>query len=103
MIVTAIFQAKQGKEMQLRDQLHAGAQESWKESGVQAYAVHTLSDRPGAFMNIEVYSSEADFKSHLETPHVKSFLGMLDDLLENPLTVYQGSALFSGEDSKSAL
>jgi quinol monooxygenase YgiN len=103
MIVTAIFQAKQGKEMQLREQLHAGAKESWKEPGVLAYAVHTLSDRPGAFMNIEVYSSKADFKSHLETPHVKSFLRMLDDLLEDPLTVYQGTTIFSEEDSKSAL
>jgi hypothetical protein len=32
---------------------------------------------------------------------VKSFLGMLDDLLENPLTVYQGVSIFSGENKKS--
>lgn len=103
MIVSAIFEAKPGKEVELRAQLHAGAVESWKEAGVRAYTVHELIDKPGTFMNIEVYGSESDFKSHLETPHVQSFLGMLDDLLANPLTVYQGAAIFSGEHSKSAL
>jgi quinol monooxygenase YgiN len=54
-------------------------------------------------MNIEVYENEAAFKSHLETAHVKAFLGMLDDLLANPLTVYQGRALFGGENAKSSI
>ena len=96
MIVTAIFEAKAGKADELRKQLHSGASQSWKESGVKSYAVHELIDRPGVFMNIEV-------KSHLETAHVKAFLGMLDDLLANPLTVYQGSALFVGESAKSSI
>lgn len=103
MIVTAIFEAKQGKEAQLRKELHACAEQSWKESGVRAYAVHELIDEPGTFMNIEVYATEADFQSHLETPYVKSFQGILDNLLANPLTVFQGAAIFSGENSKSAL
>ena len=103
MIVTAIFEAKEGKAEELRKQLRNGASESWKEAGVLSYAVHELIDRPGVFMNIEVYRDEAAFKSHLETPHVKSFLGMLDDLLANPLTVYQGRALFSTENPKSAI
>lgn len=103
MIVTAIFEAQPGKADELRKQLHNGASESWKEPGVKSYAVHELIDRPGVFMNIEVYADEAAFKSHLETPHVKAFLGMLDDLLANPLTVYQGRALFSGENNKSAI
>jgi hypothetical protein len=34
---------------------------------------------------------------------VKAFLGMLDDLLANPLTVYQGRALFGGENAKSSI
>ena len=103
MIVTAIFEAKPGKEEELRKQLHSGASESWKEPGVKSYAVHELLDRPGVFMNIEVYADEAAFKSHLETPHVKAFIGMLDDLLANPLTVYQGSPVFAGQDPKSAI
>ena len=103
MIVTAIFEAKAGNADELRKQLHSGASQSWKESGVKSYAVHELIDRPGVFMNIEVYENEAAFKSHLETAHVKAFLGMLDDLLANPLTVYQGSALFVGESAKSSI
>jgi quinol monooxygenase YgiN len=103
MIVTAIFEAKPGKEEELRKQLHIGASESWKEPGVKSYAVHELVDRPGVFMNIEVYADEAAFKSHLETPHVKAFIGMLDELLANPLTVYQGSPVFAGQDPKSAI
>ena len=54
-------------------------------------------------MNIEVYKNEDAFASHLETPHVKAFLGMLDELLANPLTVYQGRALFTGEHAKAAI
>lgn len=54
-------------------------------------------------MNIEVYADDAAFQAHLETPHVKAFLGMLDDLLANPLTVYQGRAQFAGENPKSAI
>jgi quinol monooxygenase YgiN len=65
--------------------------------------VHELVDQPGTFMNIEIYVDEDAFKSHLETPHVKSFLGKLDELLSEPLTVYQGNPLFSGENSKAAL
>lgn len=103
MIVTAIFQAKPGKEDKLHDELHAGAAASWQEVGVKGYFVHRLNDKLGAFMNIEVYADEAAFKSHLETSHVKSFLGKLDDLLSEPLTVFQGVSLFGGEDSKAAL
>jgi quinol monooxygenase YgiN len=54
-------------------------------------------------MNIEVYRDEDAFKSHLDSPHVKAFLGMLDDLLANPLTVYQARALFAGENPKSSI
>lgn len=103
MIVTAIFEAKAGKADELRKQLQAGASASWQEAGVKTYAVHEVIDKPGTFMNIEVYENEAAFASHLETPHVKGFLGMLDDLLANPLTVYQGKAIFTGTNSKSAL
>ena len=103
MIVTAIFKAKPGKESELLAELHSGATESWKEDGVQGYYVHKLIDQPSTFMNIEVYENEAAFQSHLETAHVKSFIGKLDDLLSEPLTVYQGKALFGGENSKAAL
>jgi len=103
MIVTAIFEAKAGKADELRKQLQAGANASWQEAGVKIYAVHEVIDKPGTFMNIEVYESEAAFTSHLETAHVKAFLGMLDELLANPLTVYQGKAIFAGGNNKSAL
>ena len=103
MIVTAIFKAKPGKESELRNELHGGASASWNEAGVRGYHVHELIDQPGTFMNIEVYKDAAAFASHLETSHVKSFLGKLDDLLSEPLTVYQGNALFGGESSKAAL
>ena len=103
MIVTAIFQAKPGKEDELYDELHSGAAASWQEVGVKGYFVHKLNDKPGVFMNIEVYADEAAFKSHLETSHVKSFLGKLVDLLSEPLTVFQGVSLFGGENSKAAL
>ena len=102
-VVTAIFKAKPGKEKELRNELHGGAKESWKETGVRGYFVHEVIDQPGTFMNIEVYVDEAAFKSHLETPHVKSFLGKLDDLLSEPLTVFQGNAIFEGENSKAAI
>ncbi len=103
MIVTAIFKARTGMEAELRAQLHAGAAASWKEEGVRGYYVHELIDQPGTFMNIEVYDNSQAFAAHLETSHVKSFLGRLDELLSEPLTVYQGNPLFSGENSKAAL
>ena len=103
MIVTAIFKARPGKETELRNELHGGASASWNEAGVRGYHVHELIDQPGTFMNIEVYENEAAFQSHLETAHVKSFIGKLDDLLAEPLTVYRGKALFGGENSKAAL
>ncbi len=103
MIITAIFEAKSEKVAELRRLLEEGAKASWKEPGVKYYAVHEVKDKPGTFMNIEVYKDEAAFQSHLETPHVKSLLAVLDDFLANPLTVYQGSALFAGQDPKSAL
>lgn len=103
MIVTAIFTAKPEKLEELKMQLHAGATASWNEPGVRFYAVHEVEDDKNSFMNIEVYESEAAFQSHLETPHVKSFLGMLDELLAKPLTVYKGNGLFIGENAKSEI
>lgn len=103
MVVTAIFKAKPGKGAELRNELHAGASASWAESGVRGYYVHELLDQPGTFMNVEVYVDETAFKAHLETPHVRSFLEKLDDLLAEPLTVYQGTALFVEENLKAAL
>lgn len=103
MVVTAIFKAKPGKESALRDELHAGARASWQEPGVKGYFVHEIVEQPGSFMNVEIYIDDAAFKSHLNTPHVKSFIEKLDALLIEPLTVYQGVALFEGEDSKAAL
>lgn len=103
MVITAIFEAKPGKADQLRKELENGARKSWQEAGVLSYAVHELSDKSGVFMNIEVYRDEDAFKSHLDSPHVKAFLGMLDDLLANPLTVYQAKALFAGENPKSSI
>lgn len=103
MIVTAIFKAKPGKEEELRGELHAGATASWQEPGVRSYNVHEVIDQPGTFMNIEVYVDTAAFDSHLETPHVKAFIGKLNDLLAEELTVYQGLPLFGGENSKAAL
>lgn len=102
MIVTAIFRAKPSKEAELYDELHSGAAASWQEAGVKGYFVHQLNDQPGSFMNIEIYADEAAFKSHLETPHVKSLLGKLADLLTEPPTVFQGRSLFGGENSKAA-
>lgn len=103
MIVTAIFKAKQGKETELRSELHTGARASWNEVGVRGYSVHELMDQPGTFMNIEIYADESAFQAHLDTPHVKSFIAKLDDLLSEPLTVYQGKALFAGENLKASL
>lgn len=103
MIVTAIFRAKTGKETELYDELHSGAIASWQEVGVRGYFVHKLNDQPGVFMNIEVYADEEAFKTHLETSHVTSFLKKLEDLLAEPLTVFQGTPLFGGENSKATL
>lgn len=103
MIVTAIFKAKPEKREELKKQLHAGATASWNEPGVRFYAVHQVEEDENSFMNIEVYESESAFQSHLETPYVKSFLGMLDDLLATPLIVYKGNELFAGENTKSAI
>jgi quinol monooxygenase YgiN len=93
MIVTAIFKAKPGKETELRNELHGGASASWNESGVRGYHVHELIDQPGTFMNVEVYENEAAFQSHLETAHVKSFIGKLDDLLAEPLDCVSGQGV----------
>ena len=103
MVVTALFKAKTGKAKELLALLEKTARASWAEPGVTAYAVHQVNGGTDVFFNVEVYQSQAAFKTHLDTPHVKAIILALDDLLAEPAQILQMNNIFPGISAKSDL
>jgi quinol monooxygenase YgiN len=103
LVVVAIAAAQAGKEEELKSRLEGVATASWDEPGVVSYAVHDLREHPGSFMMVEVYTSQAGFDAHLETPHVKALIADLGSLVEGELVVHQGTATDFSRGPKGVL
>lgn len=78
--VIASFQARPGKETELRAALTGLLAPTRKESGCLNYDVHQSVDDPAKFLFHENWTSKAHLDAHLQSRHVKALLPRVDEL-----------------------
>jgi quinol monooxygenase YgiN len=82
--VIATFQARPGKETELRAALTGLLAPTRQEAGCINYDLHTGTDDPAKFMFHENWTSKAHLDAHLQSPHIKALLPRVDELCTAP-------------------
>ena len=78
--VIATFQARPGKETELRAALIGLVAPTRQEAGCLNYDLHASSEDPAKFLFHENWTSEALLEAHLAAPHVQALLPRVDEL-----------------------
>jgi len=78
--VVATFQARPGKEAELRAALMGLVNPTRKETGCLNYDLHQSADDPARFLFHENWTSKAHLDAHLQTPHIQALLPRVDEL-----------------------
>jgi quinol monooxygenase YgiN len=78
--VVATFEARKGKEEELRKALLALVGHTRKETGCINYDLHVSTDHPVKFMFHENWTSKKLLDAHLNSAHIAALLPRLDEL-----------------------
>jgi quinol monooxygenase YgiN len=78
--VIATFQAKPGKEAELKKALMALVAPTHKEDGCINYDLHELPENPAKFLFHENWTSKPHLDAHLKNKHIEVLLPRLNDL-----------------------
>lgn len=82
--VVATFQARPGKEAELRTALTGLVAPTRQESGCLNYDLHAAPEHPGRFLFHENWTAKAALDTHLQSPHVQALLPRVDELCSEP-------------------
>jgi quinol monooxygenase YgiN len=78
--VVATFQARPGKESDLRAALIGLLAPTRKESGCLNYDLHQSTEDPAKFLFHENWASKAALDAHLQSPQIQALLPRVDEL-----------------------
>ena len=78
--VVATFQAKPGKEAELKKALVSLVAPTHKEAGCVNYDLHVSAEDPTKFLFHENWTSKAHLDAHLKNTHIEMLLPSLDEL-----------------------
>jgi quinol monooxygenase YgiN len=78
--VTAVFQARSGKETELRAILTGLLAPTRKEAGCLNYDLHQSPEESAKFLFHENWSNKAALDAHLQSVHVQALLPRVDEL-----------------------
>ena len=78
--VVATFQARPGKEAELRKALIGLVAPTRKETGCINYDLHASPEDPAKFLFHENWTSQAHLDAHLQSAHIKALLPHVDEL-----------------------
>ena len=78
--VVATFEAKPGKEIELRAALIGLVAPTRIEAGCLNYDLHILPEDPAKFLFHENWTSKAHLDAHLQSSHIKALLPRVDEL-----------------------
>jgi quinol monooxygenase YgiN len=79
------FQARPGKEAELRALLTGLLAPTRKEAGCLNYDLHTAPDDPSKFLFYEIWASKAHHEAHDKTPHVQDLRARLSGMALPPV------------------
>jgi quinol monooxygenase YgiN len=82
--VVATFQARPGKETELRAALLGLLAPTRQENGCLNYDLHVAADDPAKFLFHETWTSKAALDTHLQTPHIQTLLPRIGELCPEP-------------------
>lgn len=78
--VVATFQARPGKEADLRTTLLGLVALTRKELGCVNYDLHQSPEEPAKFLFYENWTNKAALDAHLQSEHIKALLPRVDEL-----------------------
>ena len=78
--VVATFQARPGKEAELKNALVSLVAPTRKEAGCINYDLHVSPEDAGKFLFHENWTSKAALDAHLKNTHIQVLLPRLDEL-----------------------
>jgi quinol monooxygenase YgiN len=78
--VIAIFQARPGKETELKQALIGLVAPTSKEAGCLNYDLHAAPEDPAKFLFHENWTSKAHLDAHLKSDHIAALLPRVDEL-----------------------
>jgi len=78
--VIAAFEARPGKEAELRTALVGLVAPTRQESGCLNYDLHISPDNPAKFLFHENWTTKAALDAHMQTPHIQNLLPRVNDL-----------------------
>jgi len=82
--LVVIFQARPGKETELRKVLTALVAPSRKDAGCLNYDLHASLDEPGKFIFHENWATRPHHEAHVATPHIQALLPRIEELCVAP-------------------
>jgi quinol monooxygenase YgiN len=82
--VIATFEARPGKETELRNALVGLVAPTRQEVGCLNYDLHVLPEQRAKFLFHENWTTKAALDAHLQTLHIQALLPRLDELCTEP-------------------
>lgn len=79
--ILAKFQARPGKEQELKERLSALIAPTLKEEGCVNYVLHQDRDNSAQFMFYENWVNEESFLKHTKSAHIQQWKAEKDDLV----------------------
>jgi quinol monooxygenase YgiN len=79
------FDPKPGNEQRLREELLLLLEPTRTEAGCIRMQLYESTREPSVFFVHSQWTDEAAFDAHAQTPHMKRFLGLVDELITHPL------------------
>jgi quinol monooxygenase YgiN len=78
--VVATFEARPGKEAELKQALLVLIAPTRKEAGCINYDLHVSSENPAKFLFHENWTTKELLDKHLKSPHIEALLPRVNDL-----------------------
>lgn len=82
--VVATFEARPGKELELRNALIGLVAPTRQEAGCLNYDLHILPDNPAKFLFHENWKDKAALEAHMQTAHLQALLPRVGELCLQP-------------------
>ena len=86
--LTVTFQARPGKESELRKTLLGLLAPTRAESGCINYDLHTVPDDPSKFLFYENWASKAHHEAHDKTPHIQNLRACINEISLPPVKTF---------------
>lgn len=85
--VVATFEARPGKENELRNALIGLVAPTRQENGCLNYDLHVLPENPAKFLFHENWTTKAALDVHLQSAHIQALLPRVDELCVAPSAI----------------